>query len=166
LRTFLVGDLTVRFVFKAISLFAISGGIFWYYLTTMRPDHTRSLDRPFALAAIAAVLGCLIWGFSGIGSPYYERALAFDLRRENDIMGLKSEINEWYGKHKKLPLHISKEAAVDPETNKPYEYIRGTGTHYQLCAAFKTDRPATSPSDWTHHHAEHTCYTLDATATT
>lgn len=162
LREFLVGDLTVRFALKAIALFAISGGIFWYYLTTMRPDHTRSLDRPFAIASSVAVLGCLIWGFSGIGSPSYERALAFDLRRENDLMGLRSQINEWYGKHKKLPVHISKEAAVDPQTNKPYEYLRGVGSQYKLCTTFKTDRPATSPSDWTHHHAEHTCFPIDA----
>ena len=162
LREFLVGDLTTRFVLKALALFAVSGGIFWYYLASMRAERARALDRPFAIAASVAVLGCLIWGFMGIGSPYYERALAFDLRRENDLMSLRSQIDEWYGKHKKLPLQISKEATVDPETNKPYEYLRGAGSHYQLCTTFKTDRPATSPSDWTHHHAEHTCFPLDA----
>lgn len=159
LREFLVGDLTTRFVFKALALFVISGSIFWYYLTTMRQDGDHAMDRPFAVASIVAVLGCIAWGFSGIGSPYYERALSFDLRRENDLMSIEGDNREQYTRDGAIS-HTTNQK--DPETGKPYEYrITGKST-YAVCANFATNRPATSDSDWTHHKDGRVCFNLDA----
>lgn len=166
LRTFLVGDLTLRFVFKALALAIIAGGIFSYYLSTMRADGTHSHDRSFGIAATVAVVACLILGFLGIGSPYYERQLAFDLRRENDLRDLRYQVQDYWTKHKTLPPKLTH--PIDQETNKPYEYLKGKGPHYQLCATF--DTPSSTSDDaagnWTHHASGTQCFSLDATVTT
>jgi hypothetical protein len=159
LREFLVGDLSTRFVLKALALLLVAGGIFSYYLATMRPDDARSLDRPFALGAIIAVLACLVWGFSGIGSPAHERLMAFDQRRDTDLEELRSDIAQTFVNTGALQKSISKR---DPETNKPYEYVREKGPHYRLCATFSTADTVSDP-EWLHHGIGRTCFNLDAT---
>lgn len=37
LAYFLRGELTVRFVLKVLAVLALAGGVFWYYLLTLRP---------------------------------------------------------------------------------------------------------------------------------
>ncbi|HEY5424916.1 MAG TPA: DUF5671 domain-containing protein [Candidatus Tumulicola sp.] len=173
LREFLVGDLTVRFVVKSLVLFAVAGGVFWYYLGTVRTPVTRpQRDLRFGIAACAAVILAVALGFSGIGSPAHQRLVAFDLQRVDDLQTIASTIQNSYAKKHALPRDLNEVSTIDsvvhvhdPQTRALYRYIPGTRSKYRLCATFGTDAGASPGSAWKHAPG-YTCYPLDATADT
>jgi hypothetical protein len=74
LAYFLRGDLTTRFVLKVLTVFAISGGVFAYYLDSLHRERSSpARNRSFAVAAAAAVAFGLIVGFAHVGSPSGQR---------------------------------------------------------------------------------------------
>lgn len=168
LREFLVGDLTVRFVVKSLVLFAIAGGVFAYYLGTVRgPAAQPRRDFGFGVAASAAVALAVVLGFSGIGSPAHQRLVAFDLQRTSDLQSLASSVAAAYAKNHVLPPDLKAVSSSDPadrihdpQTNNAYAYVPGKPPKYRLCAEFRTDTSAQS-TFWK-HPATYTCYSLDA----
>lgn len=165
------GDLDVRFVLKVITVFAIAGGVFVYYLDSLRRDTvSASRNRWFAIAALAAVLLGLGLGFSRLGSPATQRVAAADHRRLFDLSSFALAIHaNWTSSHNDrgfaLPKTLqevrksgSAASYIDPVSGYMYEYIPGNGTRYQLCATFSA---AGSEPGWK-HPAGHYCFALDA----
>lgn len=177
LTQFLTGDLTVRFALKALVLFVVAAGVFWYYLGTVRPEPAApSRDRSFAWAALVAVVAALALGFVNIGTPARERAYALDRRRISDLEQIASAIHrEWTSAPKgtfALPNSLERASLLpgqeirDPVTLKQFDYLPGLGTSYKLCATFDADEFSANSSavmPWDHPAGYH-CFTLDATA--
>ena len=171
LTQFLLGEVTVRFAIKAIVLFGISGGVFWYYLGTVRPDSpSRSRDAIFGWAASGVVLAAIVLGFTGIGAPSYNRDVDFDQRRVSDLQTLARRITIVYAAHKTLPRSLNALAQnepkllTDPLTGDAYAYPPGKADMYRLCATFQTDIRAEPPFDqsiWKHPAGSH-CFILSA----
>ena len=93
------------------------------------------------------VLGAVVYGFTSTGSPFYVRMQKFDTKRATDISSMSYEIQNYYEKNKALPNSLDdvKQSAsyssfeiTDPETKKPYEYEKGVGSVYKICANFST----------------------------
>jgi Domain of unknown function (DUF5671) len=172
LTQFLLGEVTVRFAVKAIVLFAISGGVFWYYLGTVRADQpSRSRDVMFGWAASVVVLAAIVLGFTGIGTPAYNREVDFDQHRVSDLQTLARRITAAYAEHKELPRSLSAlvqnepKVLEDPLTGNAYVYQPGKAGMYRLCATFQTDSRADPPLDhsiWKHPAGSH-CFILSAT---
>jgi len=171
LTQFLLGELTVRFAVKAIVLFAVSCGVFWYYLGTVRGDQpSRSRDAIFGWAASGVVLAAIVLGFTGIGAPSYNRDVDFDQRRVSDLQTLARRITIAYAAHKTLPRSLNAlaqnepELLTDPLTSNPYAYQPGNAGTYPLCATFQTDtaEPPFDRSIWKHPAGSH-CFELSAT---
>lgn len=166
LTAFLSGGLSTQLFAKMALLVAIAGGIFWYYLVTIRADRAYPLfSNGFAIAATALVAAFVFAGFSNIGSPAHERRIMADDRRVEDLQELQGTIGGWWTAHRALPRSLS-DLPSGPKTDllgHDYDY-RVTGAQsYRLCAVFDgPSEPSGAPYqtfDWSHPAGYH-CYSL------
>ena len=92
----LQGDLTVRFLLKCLSVFAVAGAAFWYYLKTLALEpsalSTPPLHRRFAIGAGGLLALVLVGGGFFIGSPAQERLRRLDAQRAADLKSVSEEI--------------------------------------------------------------------------
>lgn len=165
LQQFLLGDLTLRFVVKALVLFAIAGATLWYYLGTVRTAAApASRDSIFGWAATAVVAIAVVLGFTGVGTPAWERSVQLDATRVSNLRSIESFVNEDYRKDKQVPKTIPQSAGtgLDPATKKRYGYVLLGGSRYRLCATFETVNTGEPGEEFWKHPAGETCFTLDA----
>ena len=177
IKSFLNGDLTIRFLLQAAVLFVIAGAVFWYYLGNMRPEGLRpSRDRAFAWAAIVAVCSLAALGFAWTGSPAHQRSIGVDERRIGRLSRIADSLHslassEHKDKSQGLPSSLdavpslTADEVKDPVSGAAFEYRPTGGTMYQLCAVFDAESTPQIPMVWA-HPAGHHCYDLDATAAT
>lgn len=146
LTQFLLGELTLRFAIKAFTVFAVAGGVLWYYLGSVSTDpRPRARDAYFGWAASAVVVVGLIFGFSGIGTPPHNRSVATDEQRIGDLESLANQINAAYtAAHNQLPRTLDaipmngRTALSDPVSHALYTYRPVSAKTYRLCATFDT----------------------------
>lgn len=167
------GDLDTRFVLKVATVLAIAGGVFAYYLDSLRPDRiSGSRNRWFAVIALAMACFGVVVGFVEAGSPAKQRAATEDARRLSDLSFLAQGLHgRWFSRGQKdfvLPATIQDLerrgtglGIVDPVTGRVYEYTPLQGTAYRLCATFSRPSPADVPAHW-RHPAGPACFSLDA----
>lgn len=166
LDAFLSGDLSVRFALKSIVLVALAGGVFAYYLATVRgPAAAPRRDRSFAAAAVAAAVAALACGFWNVGTPAQARAGAMDEGRVTDLAAISAALHNLYKPGASLPATLAKLPTPsfvthDPATRAPYAYRVLGGSRYQLCAVFDTVDAAARPPF--RHGRGRQCFTLDA----
>ena len=182
---FLLGELTARFLIKEFIVLVICGGIFGYYLSSLRWDRDtglslqRTRNRFYAAIAAVAVAGTFITGIAIAGMPSEQRQREADRRRVSNLRSIASAMHDHYSRREmdSLPvlpptLELLKserfvDSITDPETAAVYTYRPGDGTTYDLCATFaypdageSTRWNATSPF-WRHPAGE-SCFSLDA----
>lgn len=176
LAYFLRGDLDMRFVLKVLTVLVIAGGVFAYYLDSLRRDRlSPARNRAFAIAALTVVGFGMVVGFLQIGSPAVQRSVSQDARRLYDLSSLAQTLHRsWLNRGQRdftLPgtiqdlqrMVVGGDARiVDPVGGRPYEYAPMRGTAYRLCATFTRPSPADLPPQW-QHPAGVTCFALDAT---
>jgi hypothetical protein len=170
----LQGDLDVRFVLKTVTVLVIAGGVFAYYLDSLRADRlASSRNRLYAIVAIVIVGFGVIVGFAQIGSPGVQRSVSEDARRLFDLSSLAQGVHmRWLSRGQKdfvLPATIQDLQAttgravgiIDPVNGQVYEYAPSQGSAYRLCATFSLPRETDLPAQW-RHPAGRACFTLDA----
>ena len=134
---FLGGDLTAPFILKVISVFAVGGVIFWYYLYDLKknPGEFSPKSKTIIWSSTIIVLAVIIYGFYLAGPPFKQRLVRFDNQRVNDMQTIQNKIVYDYWQQKnKLPQSLDNlrdsisgfVPPVDPDTNQPYEY-KATG---------------------------------------
>jgi Domain of unknown function (DUF5671) len=169
------GEITSRFIAKALVVLVLSGGVFYYYFFGLRKPEdgeTRSRwtrDVWMAIASTVAVIVMVILGFARIGAPSTQRMLRADQRRVRDLFQLSMQINSRWKANGRLPEHldeISDVALADPITRVEYGYRVKNGSAYELCASFSAagteENTTRNRSQWS-HPAGHHCFQLDAT---
>lgn len=125
----------------------------------------------FLALSTAIVVAALVAGFVIIPSPAQQRIYDLDAKRVSALDVLESAVNVYVAGHKELPANLaeltgtvkwSAEGAKDVETGRPYDYFRGQGLDYRLCATFSasSQRGATGFS-W--HPAGYYCQHRTAT---
>ncbi len=155
LNGFLGGELTVRFVLKALSVFLVAGLVFWYCLLEIRvkPGTPIVARKEFLWGAPLLVLIAIVYGFIVMGSPSAVRSLRFDERRTQDLQTIQWQIVNFWQQKEKLPQTLAEledpisgfKAPTDPRTGESYEYyLPGAATAFQLCAVF--EKPTVNPS--------------------
>ena len=159
--TFLQGEITWRFFFKALTVFGIAGLIFGFYFFERRKiQYHRDIPRKtfqifgWSVAGIVSV-GILLGFFVG-GSPNTARKQGFDVRRANDLSTLAGCIQGYAGDFGALPdsIDVLKRSSAyaycadfmrDPETGETYRYrvvassrVEGESRvgEFELCADF------------------------------
>ena len=173
---FLRGELTMRFVLKALTIFFISGSVFYYYLAQLREKTVKWLGL-FSWIIVAIVILAIAWGFVVIGSPFEQRDKRFDEKRVQDLQALQSYITNYWQSKESLPVSLSNledlllgiVVPVDPETGGFYEYRVTDDLTFELCATFATENkdgqgaipmiypPKSQNYSW-QHDAGHTCF--------
>ena len=146
---FLSGELTMRFVLKVATVLLIAGGVFWYYLGSLRP--ARAGARLFLAAACGMVALALVVGFGKLGSPADQRLIEADRQRAEDLLRVAGDVNEYWKAKGELP----------PRIDGPYDYRILGGSRYELCAAFATVGTDGRNRFLAHPRGRH-CFTLDA----
>ncbi|MCC7265015.1 MAG: hypothetical protein IT369_21060 [Candidatus Latescibacteria bacterium] len=174
----LSGELTLRFVLKALIVAALAGGIFGHYLGELRreeEDHPAPATggRYFTWIASGAVALALIGSFALLDSPSQERVRRLDARRVEDLRLLAGAVDLHWSRAGALPLaleDLTREPGypplpADPETGAPYEYRALEAGRYELCAGFSQgsgEGPALTPADFWSHAAGRQCFQLEA----
>ncbi len=182
---FLMGELTARFVLKALTVAAICGAIFTYYLGSLRSRTSSGANRiasakAYGIGAAIAVVAAFCVGLGVAGTPSAQRHLQADIRRAEELRSIAFAVKAWSDRARlanttpEMPatleqlrsqrspgLHI-----VDPETGVEYEYGVTLGSTYRLCGIFSSSQPETPAygaglSFWS-HGAGRSCFVLDA----
>ena len=140
------GDLTLRFILKALSIGTVTSGIFGYYLWELRRDNEAMSARAVQALRGGVLLVALIFvgAFFIVGSPFKERMVRLDSQRINDLNNIQWQVINYWQTKETLPSALTDlkdslsgfEAPLDPETKTAYEY-RATGAlSFELCATF------------------------------
>lgn len=169
------GELTSRFVLKALVVLALSGGVFTYYFTGLRrteiTDARWRRDAWMAALSSAIIALILLLGFWQLGSPGTQREFRADTQRVQSLFQVSTQIRNYWSSHtSQLPASLDQlpgNLLVDPITHAHYEYHPGQNSQYQLCANFARSSECRElppeQSVWA-HPAGHHCFTMDATA--
>jgi len=149
INTFLGGEITTRFVLKALSVLLVAIVIFWYYLDDVRRETATKLAKYFAWATGVIVLIAVVGAFFIIGSPTTARLMELDQQRVNDLSNIQYQIVNYWQAKEKMPATLSDltdpisgfAAPTDPETKANYEYIilDAEKLSFQLCATFSKE---------------------------
>ncbi|MDP3661625.1 MAG: DUF5671 domain-containing protein [bacterium] len=146
LSGFLGGELTMRFVLKALAVLAVSAAVFWYAVLEIRltPERPVSLRKGFIIGSLVGVLAAIVWGFLVMGSPFTVRKLRIDERRVSDLQSIQWQVVNYWQQKSRFPKTLSELAdplsgytvPTDPETAQPYEFTLGARYAFTLCANF------------------------------
>lgn len=146
------GELALRFILKAGTIFAIAAAIFGYYLHDLK----RKAEDPFSprIKVFAAVVTALVIVFIGYGivlsgTPGQQRAFQFDQRRVSDLQQISYAVDAYWERNKVLPASFEDlkdqsyyyiQSVTDPRTSTVFYEYRVLGEKlYELCATFETD---------------------------
>jgi magnesium-transporting ATPase (P-type) len=169
---FLNGELTTRFLLKALTVLLTVGLAFVYYIYDARgywqANETRS--KQYGLLATVIMVVAVVTGYMHIEKPGEVRERALDERQVNDLGSMQSQIVGHYVTTNTLPetldaLQLKEVLPTAPEGRAGYTY-RKTGTNsFEVCAtfAFASDPNrygyvsyydaygvVKNPDDWTH----------------
>jgi len=143
---FLEGDLTTRFILKALILMVVVGSAFFYYLQDARGywlTHENN-SKLFALAMSIVVVASLITGFFYTETPAEVREMRLDETQIQDLQQIQWRIEEELRiSTGTLPATLEElygEFPVPkaPEDRPAYEY-EVTEDGFKLCATFSRD---------------------------
>lgn len=143
INSFLQGELTVRFILKALTVLFIAGSAFYYYLSNIKEralKHTKILSKIIVMTVVAAVVA----GFVIAGSPVRQREKRFDELRINGLQTIQNEIINYWQNNERLPQNLDAlENSIsgfrpprDPQTDESYEYKIISPLIFELCAKF------------------------------
>ncbi len=156
LAAFLTGDVTAAFAAKSILVIGVTGGVFAYYLGSVRATDLKTWrDRFFATVATIAVVVALVLGFAPIGSPFEAQAIARDTAKLQALSQVAATANS-----DRTVTGATSVPATIPGTT-PGEYQRIDANEYHLCDTFERPSPTTITGMWKHPAGRY-CFTIDA----
>jgi hypothetical protein len=172
-NVFLSGDLTVRFVLKALATVLVAGLLFSYYLLDVRDELTKTRRNVYLWTTIIVSVALVGTTFVVVGSPQQARLARLDVERISDLNSLMYSVENYYSTEETLPTsigdipstQIDSQTLVDPSTKEVYGYEVVGERAYKLCATFDTDtQDPTKPrdgggsyydTDWSHPKGEY-----------
>lgn len=161
--SFLNGELTTRFILKALVLLVIVGAAFYYYLQDARSYWMKkeTISIYYAVAMTVVVIATLITGFFYIETPTQVREMKLDDTQIQDLQQIQWRIQEVMTvSSTTLPTTLEEiydgfPVPTAPEDRDAYSY-EVTDKGFKLCATFSRDsadmngdimyRPVTDPS--------------------
>lgn len=147
-NTFLGGELTTRFIFKALTVLLVAVGVFMHFLADIKGYWTKEPQKANLIGyAVAVLLVATIGaGFLIMGSPAHVRLLRFDDQKVSDLQNIQWQIINYYQTKEKLPATLAETydpisgsvIPTDPQGGV-YKYeVKGKLT-FELCATFNAD---------------------------
>jgi len=148
LTGFLNGELTIRFVLKALTVLVVVGSAFVYYLADVKgywQTHEKNSIQYAAVASLLVILA-IVYGFTKTESPSEVREKNIDSAQINDLNTIQSYIESYAVVNGELPNSLTEAfgGLTIPEASEgraDYSYEVVNDTNFKLCAefAFATD---------------------------
>lgn len=142
IQAFLEGDITVRFILKALAVLVVIGSAFYYYLLDARGTWIKNEKQSitYGVCASVVVLVAIILGFANIETPAEVREQKLDDTQISDLQNIQWQIADYLAIHNELPtdldgLYTSTSIPTAPDTRPAYEY-QVTEGGFALCATF------------------------------
>ncbi len=151
LYSFLEGELTIKFILKALTVLVIAGGIFSYYFHDIKRKEILGvkdgLAGIYAYTAVILTVAVLAAGVIFVESPITTRKKKQDAVVVNYLSILENDINRYYTNNNKLPaslaelakdeIYAAEKDLADPVSGEKFEYKIITPTRFELCAGFQ-----------------------------
>jgi hypothetical protein len=161
--SFLSGDLTLRFILKALIILLLAAGIYLWFSSDLSreeriagtptagtvptpPPWRNWLQRIGTAVALAAMIAALY----AAGNPLRQRQLRLDARRIDDLRAIQQNVETYFEREGVVPATLDLLAdapatflrnTTDPVTGKPYRYERVDDGSYTLTAEFALPSP-------------------------
>jgi hypothetical protein len=140
---FLEGELTVRFLLKALAVFVVTGAAFYYYILDARGYWLTHEQQSvwFGIGASIVVASALIMGVYHIEAPAEVRERKLDEKQITDLQNIQWTIVGYYTREGTLPPTLEIAFApgmtipIAPEDRPSYRYTT-TEDGFSLCATF------------------------------
>lgn len=147
--TFLNGEITTRFILKALTILLVVGSAFYYYLHDAKgywnTHEKQSMQIGMGVAVI--VIAAITYGYYSIDAPSVVRDISIDQNQVYDLQDMQWRVEAYYAKNETLPQTIADvyPAGIDmpaaPAERTSYNYkVTGAET-YELCATFAEPTP-------------------------
>ena len=143
---FLNGDLTTRFVLKALVLAVGIGAAFYYYLKDAQGYWQTHEKQSIYFGAVVSVivLAAVVTGFMNSETPAEVREMRIDENQVNDLQDMQWRIENHYRTEDTLPesleiVYTFESVPEAPEGRASYTYEIESEAEYQLCAEFSKD---------------------------
>jgi membrane protein YqaA with SNARE-associated domain len=149
---FLEGELTSRFLLKALAVFVVIGAAFYYYIRDAQGYWLKNEKTSLAYGAGATVIiaAVLIASLGYIQTPAEVREVKADQEIVSDLQDIQWRVESHYERFENLPvdmdsmyLEISAEDnppdAPEGRANYTYSITDAEENKYKLCGDFKYD---------------------------
>lgn len=144
--TFLNGEITIRFILKALAVLAVIGSAFYYYLEDAKNywQNREKTSMQIGAVALLVVATVTVFAFTKIETPQEVRSAKLDSEQVSDLQAIQSRIEVYYQENSMLPGTIAEayptsNIPVAPGDRKAYEYKVIDDSSYELCAYFATE---------------------------
>ena len=143
IMSFLNGELSIRFVLKALTILLVVTTAFLYYLADARgywQTHEKESIR-YAMVVAVCVIGAIVFGFLHTQSPAEVRAINLDRNQITDLQNIQSHIESYSALNGTLPLSLNDAfnglaVPTAPDTRNAYTYTKKSSSSFSLCAEF------------------------------
>lgn len=141
ISTYLEGEITERFIMKALAVLVVIGGAFYYYLLDARGHWLSREKASVSIGAFvtAIVVAVVIYGLYSIESPQVARERRIDMEQLQDLQDMQWRIEEAVQVNGEVPNTIEElyvtEVPSASEGRAAYEY-KVTENGFELCAEF------------------------------
>ena len=152
INNLLDGELTSKFILKALTAIVISGSIFSFYFYDMRREKVQGRQdnvlKTYFVAALVIIIAVFVTSLFIVESPLEARNRKSDQQVINDFHNIDGLIYNYYKEYEKLPAslnvlqdeypHLDNEDIEHPASGQEYEYNILEDNKYELCADFLT----------------------------
>lgn len=154
LNSFLSGEMTLKFVLKALTILFISAIVFSYYSYDIKREDVVKKDKILKIFSWTSIfLVCIVFvsALFFIESPKTARMKMLDQVVLDRIYSIESAVNGYYALNKELPesiddileheknVYFNKKNMVDPESGEAIEYKKTGDKQFEVCANFRAD---------------------------
>lgn len=151
--TFLNGEITIRFILKALVLLTVIGGASYYYILDTR-NYWQTKEKEsitVGAAVLAIVLAFVVVGYMKIDSPSVAREVRIDQNQISDLQDIQWRVEAYHQETNSPPNSIESlyediPAPAAPEDRQPYELNVTGADSYELCATFAHFTPSNERS--------------------
>lgn len=176
IMTFLEGEITQRFIFKALSVLAIVGLAFHYYILDARGFWLKHESKSvmFGYWALLTAFVIVAFGFSYIETPAQVREMKLDETQVSDLQTIQWKVEDALSMSSTTPASLDElygdfDEPKAPEDRPAYKY-EVTDKGFRLCATFSrdssnvnqvfdasyaTDRHIKNPDNWSYKAGEY-----------
>ena len=140
--SFLNGDITLRFIYKALIVLLSTGIAFQYYILDVQGFWLKNEKKSviYGVGAITMVLLAVSFGLNNIATPATVQAQKLDEKQIQDLQQIQWRIESEFSLNNKLPatlvdLYGEFPIPTAPEGREPYTY-EVTELGFKLCATF------------------------------